>query len=64
MTVRADSISSYDPKDPTAAAPRTRERAKASAESLLSTLDVNSSSPDLSSLRIGIPQVRLGSQFV
>ncbi|KAG2057500.1 amidase signature enzyme [Suillus hirtellus] len=51
-----NSISSYDPKDPTAAAPRTRERAKASAESLLSTLDVNLSSPDLSSLRIGIPQ--------
>ncbi|KAG1799586.1 Glutamyl-tRNA amidotransferase subunit A, mitochondrial [Suillus variegatus] len=58
-----DSISSYDPKDPTAAAPRTRERAKASAESLLSTLDVNSSSPDLSSLRIGIPQEYFPSEL-
>lgn len=58
-----DSISSYDPKDPTAATPHTRERAKTSAESLLSTLDANSSDPDLSSLRIGIPQEYFPSEL-
>lgn len=58
-----DSISSYDPKDPTAATPHTRERAKASAESLLSTLDADLSDPDLSSLRIGIPQEYFPSEL-
>ncbi|KAG1747868.1 amidase signature domain-containing protein, partial [Suillus paluster] len=51
-----DSISSYDPKDPTAATPHIRERARSSGEALLSTLDADSSDPDLSGLRIGIPQ--------
>ncbi|KAG1774410.1 amidase signature domain-containing protein [Suillus placidus] len=58
-----ESISSYDPKDPTAATPHTRERAKASAESLLSTLDADLSDPDLSSLRIGIPQEYFPSEL-
>lgn len=58
-----DSISSYDPKDPTAATPHTRERAKASVESLLSTLDTGLSDPDLSSLRIGIPQEYFPSEL-
>ncbi|KAG2121690.1 Glutamyl-tRNA amidotransferase subunit A, mitochondrial [Suillus cothurnatus] len=58
-----DSISSYDPKDPTAATPHTRERAKASVESLLSTLNADLSDPDLSSLRIGIPQEYFPSEL-
>ncbi|KAJ8591548.1 amidase signature enzyme [Rhizopogon salebrosus TDB-379] len=51
-----DSISSYDPKDPTAATPRIRERARASLEALSLDFDADSSNPDLSALRIGIPQ--------
>jgi aspartyl-tRNA(Asn)/glutamyl-tRNA(Gln) amidotransferase subunit A len=58
-----DSILSYDPKDPTAATPHTRERAKASVESLLSTLNADLSDPDLSSLRIGIPQEYFPSEL-
>jgi aspartyl-tRNA(Asn)/glutamyl-tRNA(Gln) amidotransferase subunit A len=58
-----DSISSYDPKDPTAATPHTRERAKASVESLLSTLNADLSDPELSSLRIGIPQEYFPSEL-
>ncbi|OJA09238.1 hypothetical protein AZE42_09212, partial [Rhizopogon vesiculosus] len=51
-----DSISSYDPKDPTAATPCIRGKAQASVEALISALDTNTSKPDLSALRIGIPQ--------
>ncbi|KAG1816463.1 amidase signature domain-containing protein [Suillus subaureus] len=45
------------------ATPHAREKAKVSAESLLSTLDADLSSPDLSSLRIGIPQEYFPSEL-
>ncbi|KAG2063811.1 hypothetical protein BDR04DRAFT_1111043 [Suillus decipiens] len=54
MKTVLDSISSFDPKDLTAVTPHISERAKASAESLLSTLDADLPDPDLSSLRMGI----------
>ena len=48
-----DALSVYDEKDPTAARPVTREKARELCSEHLTSL----SSGDLTELRIGIPQV-------